>query len=75
MPQNLQTIILKTLTNDEGFCRKVIPHIKGEYFEEQHQAVYDLFLRFITKYNKLPTPAVLEVEFQSSEYVNRPNRE
>jgi len=71
MPQNLQTIILKTLTNDEGFCRKVIPHIKGEYFEEQHQAVYDLFLRFITKYNKLPTPAVLEVEFQSSEYVNR----
>ena len=72
MPQNLQTIILKTLTNDEGFCRKVIPHIKGEYFEEQHQAVYDLFLRFITKYNKLPTPAVLEVEFQSSEYVNRP---
>jgi len=72
MPQNLQTIILKTLTNDEGFCRKVIPHIKGEYFEEQHHAVYDLFLRFITKYNKLPTPAVLEVEFQSSEYVNRP---
>lgn len=71
MPQNLQTIILKTLTNDEGFCRKVIPHIKGEYFEEQHQAVYDLFLRFITKYNKLPTPAVLEVEFQNSEYVNR----
>jgi archaellum biogenesis ATPase FlaH len=72
MPQNLQTIILKTLTNDEGFCRKVIPHIKGEYFEDQHQAVYDLFLRFIGKYNKLPTPAVLEVEFQSSEYVNRP---
>jgi archaellum biogenesis ATPase FlaH len=71
MPQNLQTIILKTLTNDEGFCRKVIPHIKGEYFEEQHQAVYDLFLRFITKYNKLPTPSVLEVEFQSSEYSNR----
>ena len=69
MPQNLQTIILKTLTNDEGFCRKVIPHIKGEYFEDQHQAVYDLFLRFIGKYNKLPTPSVLEVEFQSSEFL------
>jgi len=60
------------LTNNEDFLRKALPHIKKEYFEDQHKAVYDIFLQFVTKYNKLPTPAILEVEFQESEYSNRP---
>jgi len=70
--QDIQTIILKSLTNNEAFLRKALPHIKKEYFEDQHKAVYDLFLKFVTKYNKLPTPTILELEFQESEYSNRP---
>jgi len=70
--QDIQTIILKSLTNNEAFLRKALPHIKKEYFEDHHKAVYDLFLQFVTKYNKLPTPAILEIEFQESEYTNRP---
>lgn len=70
--QDIQTIILKSLTNNETFLRKALPHIKKEYFEDHHKAVYDLFLQFVTKYNKLPTPAILEIEFQESEYTNRP---
>ena len=70
--QEIQTIILKSLTNNEEFLRKALPHIKKEYFENQHQAVYDIFLKFVTKYNKLPTPAILEIEFKESEYTNRP---
>lgn len=70
--QDIQTIILKSLTNNEAFLRKALPHIKKEYFEDHHKAVYDLFLQFVTKYNKLPTPAILEIEFQESEYSNRP---
>ena len=62
--QDIQTIILKSLTNNEAFLRKALPHIKKEYFEDHHKAVYDLFLQFVTKYNKLPTPAILEIEFQ-----------
>ena len=68
--QEIQTIILKSLTNNEEFLRKALPHIKKEYFENQHQAVYDIFLKFVTKYNKLPTPAILEIEFKESEYTN-----
>ena len=60
------------MTNNEAFLRKALPHIKKEYFEDHHKAVYDLFLQFVTKYNKLPTPAILEIEFQESEYSNRP---
>ena len=69
--QEIETIILKSLTNNEVFLRKALPHIKKEYFEKQHQAVYDIFLKFVTKYNKLPTPAILEIEFKESEYANR----
>jgi replicative DNA helicase len=70
--QEIQTIILKSLTNNEDFLRKALPHLKKEYFEDHHKAVYDIFLQFVTKYNKLPTPAILEIEFQESEYINRP---
>ena len=71
--QDLQTTILKSLTKNETFCRKALPHIKAEYFENEFKPVYQLFLDFLTKYNKLPTSKVLEIEFQQSIYVDKPN--
>ena len=71
MQEKIQTIILKTLVQNEDYCRKALPHLKQEYFEGEHKPVYDLFLQFIGKFNKLPTSAVLDIEFQSSPYVNR----
>jgi len=70
---DLQTLILKTLVNDEEYCRKALPHIKVEYFENEHKPVYALILQFLTKYNKLPNAAALGVEFQKSEYINKSN--
>lgn len=71
--QDLQTTILKSLTKNETFCRKALPHIKAEYFENEFKPVYQLFLDFLTKYNKLPTSKVLEIEFQKSIHVDKPN--
>ena len=71
---NLQKIILKTLINDEEYCRKALPHVKAEYFENEHQPVYQLILSFLQKYNKLPTSSALDVEFQKSDYINKSNR-
>ena len=51
---NLQKIILKTLINDEEYCRKALPHVKAEYFEDEYKPVYELILSFLQKYNKLP---------------------
>ena len=73
MQENIQTIILKTLVQNEDYCRKALPHLKPEYFEAEHKPVYDLFLQFIGKFNKLPTSSVLDIELQSSQYANRPN--
>ena len=72
MQENIQTIILKTLIQNEDYCRKALPHLKQEYFEKEHKPVYDLFLQFVGKFNKLPTSSVLNVELQSSQYANRP---
>jgi|TARA_E500000318_G_scaffold109821_1_gene123703 replicative DNA helicase len=71
MKENIQTLILKTLIQNEDYCRKALPHLKPEYFEGEHKPVYQLFLDFIGKFNKLPTSAVLDIEFQKSPYVNR----
>jgi replicative DNA helicase len=69
MEPNLQTIILKGLIHDEKFCRKALPHIKPEYFQNEHRVVYELILKFIAKYNKLPNSAVLNIEFQNSDKI------
>jgi archaellum biogenesis ATPase FlaH len=68
---DLQTIILQTIIKNEDFCRKVIPHIKSEYFDNEKKPVYDLILSFVSKFNKVPNVTALEVEFQSSVAVNR----
>jgi hypothetical protein len=68
---DLQTIILQTIVKNEDFCRKVIPHIKSEYFENEKKPVYELILSFISKFNKVPNVTALEVEFQSSPALNR----
>ena len=69
--QNIQTIIIKKLIQNEDFCRKALPHIKPEYFEAEHRPVYDLFLQFISKFNKLPTSSVVDIELQQSSFTTR----
>ena len=63
---NLQTVILQTITTNEEYCRKVIPHLKAEYFEDEKKPVYELIISFISKFNTIPNVQALEVEFQDS---------
>lgn len=73
MEQNLPATILKALVHNEPFCRKALPHIKSEYFQNEYRPVYDLILEFIGKYNTLPNSTVLNVEYQNSALVTNPN--
>jgi len=66
MSTQLQTTVLQKLVNDEKYCRKVLPFIKTEYFDTAHKTIYKLVLNFVSKYNKLPTRAALEIEFQNN---------
>ena len=65
---NLPPLILKNLIQKESFCRKALPHIKSEYFEGSSRTVYELILRFITKYNKLPNSSAIQIEYEQSDF-------
>lgn len=73
MEQNLQLTILKSFIHDEKFCRAALPHVKPEYFQGEYKIVYELLLDFIGKYNKLPNKTILEIEFNKSDAVTKPN--
>jgi replicative DNA helicase len=58
----IQTHTLNHLLNNEDYCRRVIPFIKKEYYEETHKVVFDLIVKFVGAHNKLPTAKILELE-------------
>ena len=64
----LPNLILRNLIQRESFCRKVLPHIKTEYFEGTDRIIYELILRFITKYNKLPNSSAIQIEYEHSDF-------
>ena len=68
MSSNLTPLILRNLIQNESFCRKALPHIKSEYFEGSSRTVYELILRFITKYNKLPNSSAIQIEYEQSDF-------
>ena len=57
--------ILKSLTHDEEYARKVIPFVEEEYFEEvSDRVVYQEIKNFLEHYDKLPNKEVLHVELE-----------
>lgn len=64
MKNEIPTHILNHLLNNEDFCRRVIPYLKKEYFENEHKIVFDLITGFVRDHNKLPTGKVLELEIK-----------
>jgi len=71
MSKSLEEIILSNLIHNEKFCRKSLPHIKLDYFDDANRVVYNLIIDFIAQYNKLPTSKILLIEFGKSTFANR----
>ena len=52
----LEQIVLKSLINDEDYCRKALPFIQPEYFEDgTERAIYKEIHGYVSEYNNLPT--------------------
>jgi len=73
MENSIELIILNNLVHSDAFARKALPHLKPEYFTGSMRSTYNLILGFISKYNKLPNSAVLEIEFTNSDEISRPD--
>lgn len=59
----IETTILKNLVFNNDYCRKVLPFLKPEYFENLHEkVVFEEICKFILSYDSLATKEVLLIE-------------
>lgn len=65
--QRLESTILKNLIYNEPYTRRVLPFLKSEYFKEPiEKIVFTETLKFIEKYNNLPTHEALVINLTES---------
>jgi len=61
--ETVEFLVLKNLLHNEEYVRKVIPFIKGDYFEDRNQRiVFEEIVKFVEDYNKPATKEVLCIE-------------
>ncbi len=61
--QTIEKTVLSNLITNENFTRKVIPFLKGNYFDvREEKVVFEEITKFVDKYNKIPTKTTLEIE-------------
>jgi len=73
MKIDLEQTILRNLLTNEPYLRKVIPHLKREYFEGVYALLFSEVTQFVAKYNKLPTFESFKIEIDDSEKFNEQN--
>ena len=70
----VEFLVLRNLLHNEEYLRKVIPFIKGDYFEDPNQKmVYEEILDFVEKYNEPATKEVLCIELEKRKDINDSN--
>jgi hypothetical protein len=71
MSERIETTILRNLLCNEQFYRKVVPFVKPDYFDEQHEKViYEEVWNFASNYDLLPTAEVLTINLQNRKDLN-----
>lgn len=60
-PIKTEHLILRNLTKNEEFSRKVLPYIKPTHFTGTDKIVFGCIKYYISKYNKLPTSETLSI--------------
>ena len=69
--ETIELLILKNMLYNEEYCRKVMPFIKLEYFEDRNQKiVFEEMQSFVEKYNKLATKEILYIEIENRKDIN-----
>ena len=69
--EKVEFLILRNLLHNEKYLRKVLPFIKSEYFEDNHQKiVFEEIQNFVEKYNKVSTKEILCIEVENRSDIN-----
>ena len=68
---NVELLVLRSLLHNEDYARKVIPFVKGDYFEQLSQKiVFEEVSSFIEEYDQLPSKEALYIEVEKRNDVN-----
>jgi len=67
MKIDLEQTILRNILTNEPYMRKVLPFIQKDYFEGVYRSLFNEIVKFVTKYNKLPTQEAFKVEVDGSD--------
>lgn len=66
----LPQTIIKNLISNDTFCRRALPFIKGEYFEDGvERKLFTKVSEFYTKFNALPTITAITLELDQDSNV------
>ena len=62
--ESVENTVLRNLILNEEYNRKVLPFIKPEYFENQHEKViFEETAKFIVEYDRCPTQEIISVSY------------
>lgn len=62
----IEQAILSNLIHNEEYCRKVVPHLKKEYFADRKEAaIVMILLNFFEQYNKPASAEILQIELSN----------
>jgi len=71
MATRLEQTILKNLTTNETFTRKVLPYIKPDFFQERDEKyLFEEIRDYFLKYKSLPTPEALIIDLDEKDNVD-----
>lgn len=67
----LENVIFSNLLFNEGYARKVIPFLKGEYFSDKTDAlIFDLIDGHVNRYKGFPSPEALVIDLLNRSDLN-----
>jgi replicative DNA helicase len=63
MMDRIENVIIENLLHSDEYCRKVLPFLKLDYFQERpEQIILQQINDYFAKYNTLPTKQILQIE-------------
>ena len=61
-----ESLIFSQLMQNEQYVRKVIPHLKEEYFSsDEDKKFFKIYLRYFAKHNTIPSKQAIRVEIEN----------
>ena len=71
MSQTIERTTLTQFVTNEKYARKVLPFMKRDYFSDKiERIIFEEIIKFVDKYNKIPTQTSLEIEVQGRKDLN-----